>query len=300
MPDKPTVRLVDGEVVTITIEAATVAHQFADGHVIFDVGPDDGPPEHGGRHTIELLPDMAGVTYRRLIPSEGQPATGEVWADANGEQYMVVGLGAHILIATDGKSFDLAAVHAGKSGPIRRVWAPPPPPEPESFTAEYLNKPAGERCSLPFETAAEAARFLLTGEAAGELAPLGLRYVGGDWAGGSVPRWRDHVIDTTDRYSDGLSSDGLSSTSNDAASDRLDDAIAGVREAQFDEDLAVRSGDTLIEPCAMSTPHSPHAWKLDLGHRDETTGLTSGAIVDRACPGVARPPAPPMFDEMPF
>ncbi|MEV4093828.1 hypothetical protein [Streptosporangium saharense] len=88
----------------------------------------------GARRACLIYADAPGTTVQRVIPADGTPKAGQVWADQLGEEWLAVLEGPHMgsgkvrLVAPNGSREDWLRVHADPAlGPLRLVRDVPPP-----------------------------------------------------------------------------------------------------------------------------------------------------------------------------
>lgn len=117
-----------GEIVNITIRGVRINAGYEDGHISVR------HPDVAGLD-LWLAATHPAVRIARVVPADGEPQPGEVWADTAGATYFARLHPAavpwvELLPSAGGPSVEWLVAHNGPSGPIERRWRPDPPPDP--------------------------------------------------------------------------------------------------------------------------------------------------------------------------
>lgn len=134
-----------GETIRATVNAQIIS--------VLDEGPrgrallvqltmKDGSTKQGRIHL-----DAPGVTIEQLVPADGAPRPGQMWATTDGTEWYAShrkGCGPDIYLqAPDGRAWHWLDVHTGEHGPItlvRPVPAKPDPAESPLTAADLIGK----------------------------------------------------------------------------------------------------------------------------------------------------------------
>jgi hypothetical protein len=86
-----------------------------------------------GAHLDLPLADPAPLSVRRLVPADGEPQPGQIWADRHGGEWFVTldhrSAEAYCFLrAPDGRARDWSDLHSGPDGPISLVRPAAQPP----------------------------------------------------------------------------------------------------------------------------------------------------------------------------